>query len=193
MLVNSTINLIKLTDDLNNILEGCVLGQRKSQEKLYRMFSPKMFGVCMRYCKNFNDAKDVLQDGFVKIFENINKFEKRGSFEGWMRRIIVNTAIEKFRKSNPVILVENFPDIPEEEDYQPETELNLDLILSMVQELPPQYRLVFNLYVFEELSHKEISGLLSISEGASKSNLSRARGILRQKLNDKTRKILRTG
>ncbi len=193
MLINSTLNLIKLTDDLNDILEGCVLGQRKSQEKLYRMFSSKMFGVCLRYCKNYNDAKDVLQDGFVKIFNNIHKFERRGSFEGWIRRIIVNTAIEKFRKSNPVTLVENFPDIPAEEELEPEPELNIDYILNLVQELPPQYRMVFNLYVFEDMSHKEISNLLSISEGASKSNLSRARGILRQKLNNPSNKILRTG
>ena len=182
-----------MTDDLNEILEGCIRGQRKAQERIYQMFSAGMFGVCLRYCRNYNDAKDVLQDGFVKIFENIKKFENRGSFEGWIRKIIVNTALEKFRKTNPVILVEKLPDMPEEEEYEPNPDFNADVILSLVQELPSQYRLVFNLYVFEEMTHREISNLLSISEGTSKSDLSRARSILRQKLKDRAYKVLKTG
>jgi len=193
MLNYGAIRLEKLTDELNDILEGCVLGKRKSQEKLYNMFSSKMFGVCLRYCRDYNDAKDVLQEGFVKVFENIKKFEHRGSFEGWVRRIIVNTALEKFRKSNPVILVEKLPDVTEDEEYEPHDDINVDVILSLVQELPAQYRLVFNLYVFEEMTHREISNLLSITEGTSKSDLSRARSILRQKLKDTAYKVLKTG
>ncbi len=193
MLNYGAIRLEKLTDELNDILEGCVLGKRKAQEKLYNLFSAKMFGVCLRYCRDYNDAKDVLQEGFIKVFENIKKFEHRGSFEGWIRRIIVNTAIEKFRKSNPVILVAKLPDVPEDEEYEPQTDINVDVILNLVQELPAQYRLVFNLYVFEEMTHREISNLLSITEGTSKSDLSRARSILRQKLKDTAYKVLKTG
>lgn len=193
MLKNSPLRLVKLTDDLNDILDGCVHGQRNAQEKLYRMLSARMFGVCMRYCRDYNEAKDVLQDGFIKVFENIKKFEHRGSFEGWVRRIIVNTAIEKFRKSKPETLYDKLPDIAEYEDNDPEIEVTHEELLNLVQELPPQYRLVFNLYVFEEMTHKEISNMLSISEGTSKSNLSRARGILQQKLKALTLKNVKVG
>jgi len=174
--------LAKLTDELIVILEGCIHGQRDAQEKLYRMFSAKMFGICLRYCKDYNEAKDILQDGFMKVFENIKRYEQRGSFEGWVRRIIINTAIEKFRKSKPMILVDKVPEIIEDDNDEIEPEISLDDILKMVQQLPTRYRLVFNLYVFEQMTHKEISEMLAITEGTSKSNLSRARHILQQRL-----------
>jgi RNA polymerase sigma factor (sigma-70 family) len=170
----------------SDIIKGCLDNDRKTQEVLYERFSAKMYAVCLRYSKNADDAQDLLQDGFVKVFRNIDKFRGDGSFEGWMRRIFVNTSIEHFRKASRNYNVTDTEDLSIED-----TSLNaLDNlaekdIIKMIQELSPGYRQVFNMYVVEGYSHKDIGDILGISEGTSKSQLARAKGILKKMVEEK--------
>lgn len=171
-------------EDLRKIIDDCAAGKPKAQEALYRMFAPKMFGVCLRYSASQQEAEDNLQDGFIKVFANIKGFRHEGSFEGWMRRIMVNVALEKYRKNKVVFGVEDmrlYDNADTSEDIL--SVLSEQELLRLIQELPPRYRMVFNLYVIEGWSHKEISEELEISEGTSKSNLARARDILKRKVN----------
>jgi RNA polymerase sigma-70 factor (ECF subfamily) len=162
-------------------LDRLINEERSAQHSLYRMFSSRMFGICLRYAPNPDVAKDILQDGFVKVFTSIRTFRSQGSFEGWMRRIMVNTALEYHRKrsdNNEVTL-----DVAEGLDGgHHETEHDYTFFLDVVSRLPEQYRLVFNLYAIEGYSHKEIADMLSITESTSKSNFSRARSLLRKEL-----------
>lgn len=178
-------NLLQLIDRLENIIEGCRRKNREAQRLLYEMFSAPMFGVCLRYAGSREDAQDVLHEGFLKIYEKITQFEFRGSFEGWIRRIMVNTALERYRGEHKSV---NLQEELTEYDISMSTEMNDNVtvkeLLSMIRELTPQYRLVFNLYAIEGYSHKEISNMLNISEGTSKSNLSRARSILQEKVKE---------
>jgi RNA polymerase sigma factor (sigma-70 family) len=168
---------------LDNIIRGCQTGDPRAQRELYILFKDKMFGICLRYAGNYDDAQDVVQDGFVKIFMKIGQFRFEGSFEGWMRRIMVNTALEKYRVHCQII---NISDSAKEIDSVNSTEFSSEIsareLIKFVQELSPKYRMVFNLYAIEGYSHKEISKMLEITEGTSKSNLSRARIILQQKV-----------
>ncbi|GET26703.1 DNA-directed RNA polymerase sigma-70 factor [Prolixibacter sp. NT017] len=145
-----------------------------------------MYGVCLRYSKDATEAEDNLQEGFIRVFTKIDQFQFKGSFEGWMRRIMVNTSLEKFRKQNNLYPVE---DITLYEGKQLSEDLlaqiNANELLKLVQELPARYRMVFNLYAIEGFSHKEIGEMMGISEGTSKSNLSRARVILQKKVYEK--------
>jgi RNA polymerase sigma-70 factor (ECF subfamily) len=173
----------------SDIIKGCIDKDRKMQEMLYHRFSSKMYAVCLRYCKDTADAQDLLQDGFVKIFKNIEKFRGDGSFEGWIRRIFVNTSIEHFRKSVKNYAVTDTQEIIiEDPSWNALDNLAEKDIIKMIQELSPGYRQVFNMYVIEGYSHKDIGEILGISEGTSKSQLARAKGILKkmveQKLND---------
>jgi len=168
---------------IDSLLEGCKRGDRKAQESLYKILASRMMGVCMRYAKDSYEAEDVLQMGFVKVFQKISEFRGEGSLEGWIRRIMVNTAIETYRKNLRNL---NVVDIDEVYD-QPQSTfdmngLELKDLLNLVQELSNGYRLVFNMYVIEGYSHKEIAESLGITEGASKSQLSRARSILKEKI-----------
>ncbi|NBC83848.1 MAG: sigma-70 family RNA polymerase sigma factor [Bacteroidetes bacterium] len=155
-----------------------------AQKALYELMSSKMFGVCVRYSNNHEDAQDILQDGFVKVFEKITQYEGKGSFEGWVRRIFVNTALEKFRGQVRIIATEdNLLKLNNIDQHDPvNDQLSEKELLAFIQELSPKYRVVFNLYAIEGYSHKEISDMLDITEGTSKSNLSRARTILQQKV-----------
>ncbi len=168
---------------IDSLLEGCRRGDRKAQESLYKILASRMMGICMRYSKDTFEAEDVLQMGFVKVFQKISDFRGEGSFEGWIRRIMVNTAIESYRKNLRNL---NLVDIDEVYDQPQNTfdmsGLELKDLLKLVQQLPNGYRLVFNLYVIEGYSHKEIAKQLGITEGASKSQLSRARAILKEKI-----------
>ena len=170
-------------EDLKDIIKECASGKLRAQEKLYRMFAPKMFGVCLRYSRDRTEAEDNLQDGFVKVFMNIHKFRHEGSFEGWMRRIMVNVSLMKYRKQHVLYPVEDITnyDSPGMSDGIIE-KMAADELLELVQELPPSYRMVFNLFVIEGMSHQEISEVMNISTGASKSNLARARNILKRKV-----------
>lgn len=171
----------KLTTD--SLLEGCKKNDRKSQELLYKSLASKMLGVCMRYAKDSFEAEDILQLGFVKVFQKVPEFRGEGSFEGWIRRIMVNTAIEIYRKNQRSL---NVVDIAQVYDAPQSmfnmTGLETKDLLNLIRQLPEGYRMVFNLYVIEGYSHKEIGKYLEITEGASKSQLSRARALLREKV-----------
>jgi RNA polymerase sigma factor (sigma-70 family) len=154
-------------------------GDRRMQEELYRRFSPRMYAVCLRYAGNAEEAEDILQEGFIKVFKKLDSFRGEGSFEGWVRRIFVNTAIEHFRRKRYLQPVTE----KEENTIEGKSLSALDGlaekdILALVQQLSPGYRTVFNMYVVEGYTHKEIGDMLGISEGTSKSQLSRAKVIL---------------
>jgi len=172
-------------EDLKNIVEECVSGNVRAQETLYRMLAPKMFGVCLRYSKDFTEAEDNLQDGFIKVFTYIKNFRHEGSLEGWVRKIMVNVSLEKFRKQNIMHPVE---DTSVYETHNSSNDIiekiTADELINLIQELPPRYRMVFNLFVMEDMNHKEISEVMQISEGTSKSNLARARDILKRKVTE---------
>ncbi|MDY6801037.1 MAG: RNA polymerase sigma factor [Bacteroidota bacterium] len=171
-------------DNYIEIIKACIKGDRKAQKQIYQLFADKMFGVCLRYADNADEAKDILQDGFIKVFLNLKQFNHKGSFEGWVRRIMVNTALEKFRDRRYLFAV-NMEQGYESKDSEYDhilSELAAQDLLKLIQELSPQYRMVFNLYAIEGYSHKEICEMLNIKEGTSKSNLSRAREILKEKV-----------
>ena len=171
--------------NIEETIQKCASGDRKAQTALYNQFASKMYGVCMRYSKDATEAEDNLQDGFIRVFTKINQFGFKGSFEGWMRRIMVNTSLEKFRKSNHPYPVEDmivFENIQSSEETL--SSISADDLMKIIQQLPPRYRMVFNLYAIEGYSHLEIAKLMKITEGTSKSNLSRARVILQKKVID---------
>lgn len=185
-------------EELENIVKDCIKGKRNAQEKLFKMFYGKMLGVCLRYMKDDDSAQEILQEGFIKIFEKLDKFDFKGSFEGWIRRIIVNTAIDAIRKAKKdPYLVENealvFRELSENAMETQEQidilELKADIAMEAVQQLSPAYQAVFNLYVIENYSHKEIGTLLGISEGTSKSNLAKAKANLKKHLEQRFNKI----
>lgn len=164
-------------------MEGCKAGDRKMQELLYKQTASKMLAVCMRYAKDRMEAEDVLQMGYIKIFQKIKEYRGDGSFEGWIRRVMVNTAIESYRKNLRSL---NVVEIDEAHE-QPSTgfdfgTLGMQDLMKVIQKLADGYRMVFNMYVIEGYSHKEIGETLGISEGASKSQLSRARAILKEEI-----------
>jgi len=163
----------------SDLLEGCRRGDRKMQQELYNRYVPKMYGVCLRYASNAQEAEDILQEGFIKIFNKINSYRGEGSFEGWIRRIFVNTAIEHFRKKIYLQPITETEENTVEGKYLSVLDnLAEKDIIQLVQQLSPGYRTVFNMYVVEGYSHKQIAEMLGISEGTSKSQLSRAKLIL---------------
>ncbi|HYH15550.1 MAG TPA: RNA polymerase sigma factor [Flavisolibacter sp.] len=164
-----------------DLIEGCQREDRKMQYELYQRFAPKMYGVCLRYAGSIEEAEDILQEGFIKVFRKIGSFRGEGSFEGWIRRIFVNTAIEHFRRKSYL------QPITEREENTVETKYLSVLdnlaekdIINLVQQLSPGYRTVFNMYVIEGYTHKQIAEMIGISEGTSKSQLSRAKTILQE-------------
>jgi RNA polymerase sigma-70 factor (ECF subfamily) len=193
MLEKRFLTINKLTDELRNIIQGCIDNNRMAQEQLYRMFAAKMYGICMRYSQNSEEAQDSLQDGFIKIFEKIYQFKNTGPFEGWMRKIMVNTSLESFRKKKHTQLTYQIPDVEEENPEDGNLGLTEKELVDMIRDLPERYQMVFNLYVFEEMTHKEIAQELGITEGTSKSDLSRARGILQNKINTITKRVFKIG
>ncbi len=169
---------------LEEMVKGCQNGDRKHQELLYNATCSKMLGICMRYAKDHFEAEDMMQTGFVKVFKKINDFRGDGSFEGWMRRIMVHTSIEFYRKNLRSL---NVVDIDETHDQLASTafdmsSINVKDLMILIQNLSSGYRIVFNMFAIEGYSHKEIGAQLGITEGASKSQLSRARAILREQV-----------
>ncbi len=154
----------------------------QAQSQVYQLFAGKLFALCLKYSKNQQDAEDVLQDSFLIIFNKIHQYKNKGSFEGWLKRITINTALQKYREKSTLYLIKEEVDFYEEEVILDEDTISMDFLLELIQELPDRYRLVFNLYVLDNFSHKEIATMLEISEGTSKSNLSRARQLLKKKL-----------
>lgn len=181
---------------LREIIERCVEQDRSAQEQLFKHFYGKMMGVCMRYTKDRDQALEVLQISFIKIFDNLKKFDFTGSFEGWVRRIVVNTSIDEIRKRNrqPLTTGEDyvFNDSYSVQDHDFDddiTKIKAEHAMEAIQELSPAYKAVFNLFVIENYSHKEIAEILDISEGTSKSNLAKAKQRLREILKEKFSKI----
>ncbi|MEL1243508.1 sigma-70 family RNA polymerase sigma factor [Flavobacterium sp. DGU11] len=174
--------------NIDNIIKGCIKYHAGAQGELYRLYKDMLFVLCLKYCRNEAEAEDNLHNAFIEIFTTIGKYKGLGSFEGWMKRITINKAIDSYKKSIQMI--------PVKEDYEGETsvtdaemDLPLDYILSLVQQLPDKYRLVFSLYELDDYSHKEISEMLDISEGTSKSNLHRAKALLKEKITTSSRTL----
>lgn len=166
---------------LNELISECKKRDAKAQAELYKQYSSTLFAICLRYSPNYVEAEDNLQDAFITILKKIEQFKGKGSFEGWMKRITVNTVLQKYRKQRDFDIAkeEQIEDVHEEVESN---EIPLDFLLKIIQELPSQYRLVFTLYVLDDYSHKEIATMLGISDGTSKSNLARARVILKNKI-----------
>ena len=183
---------MKNIEDLKIIVNGCLKGDRRAQETLFKMFYGKMLAVCSRYISDQDTAQEVLQEGFIKVFDKLEVFDFKGSFEGWVRRIIVNTAIDSIRKAKraPVLKDKDTDFKMDSTDQMEESEtiqlnqLKASIALEAIGKLSPGYRAVFNLFVIEEYSHKEIAEMLGISEGTSKSNLSKAKLNLKKILTD---------
>lgn len=167
--------------DLNQLISDCKNDNRKAQEQLYRLYSPKLFTVCLKYSRNYTEAQDHLQDGFLIIFDKIGQFSFKGSFEGWMKRIMINNVLQQYRSETFLSVVKE--EIPNEIEIELDDEdVSLEYLLKIIQQLPNRYRLVFNLYVLDGYSHQEIADMLTINIGTSKSNLARAKMILREKI-----------
>ncbi len=170
-------------ESIDNIVKGCLNNRRKAQKQLYDLFAAKMYGVCLRYARNREDAEDILQEGFMIVFDKLHTFKKKGSLEGWIKRIIINTAVQKYREKISNLVVGNMhndSDYPERAvDYD---HIQLNELIEIIRSLPVQYRIVFNMYAVEGYSHKEISNILKISENTSRSNYARARYMLIEKL-----------
>ena len=166
-----------------HMIEGCIDGKRSCQKMLYDRFASKMLGVCMRYAKDRAEAEDMLQEGFIKVFQNIARFKNEGSFEGWVRRIMVFTAINFFKHRSRTFKEdldqENYDAVVEDDII---TQISAKEIIALVQQLPEGYRVIFNLYAVEGYTHKEIGDMLGIAVGTSKSQYSRARNAMQQLL-----------
>jgi RNA polymerase sigma-70 factor (ECF subfamily) len=178
--------------DLKELINDCKNNNRKAQEQLYRLYSGKLFAVCLKYSRNYAEAQDNLQDGFLIIFQKIGQYSFKGSFDGWLKRVMINNVLQQYRQQTFLSLVNE--DVAE--DYEIELDdddISLDYLLKIIQELPDRYRLVFNLYVIDGYSHAEIAEMLNINIGTSKSNLARGRMILKEKIeqlkNEETNKF----
>ena len=178
---------------LREIVEGCIRGERRSQEALFKQFYGKMMVVCLRYMTDRDTAQEVLQEAFLKVFDKLDVFDFKGSLEGWVRRIVANTAIDALRKAkrNPFLSDQDtdFKQAGRDELVEREEldliDLKAEIAMGAIAKLSPAYRTVFNLFVLEDYSHKEIAELLGINEGTSKSNLAKAKMNLQRILNEK--------
>ncbi len=167
---------------IEELIKQCIKNDRAAQNELFRKYKDTLYFTSLKYCRNEADAEDNLHDAFITIFQKIKTYKNKGSFEGWMKRITIYKAIDKYKTKKP-LNVEIKDDILEDEVIvENEENLSLDQLLKLIQNLPDQYRLVFNLYQMDRFSHKEIASLLNISEGTSKSNYHRAKLILRDKI-----------
>ncbi len=170
--------------DNEALVKECARGNAKAQRALFDKFAPKMLAVCMRYLKNKNEAEDALQDGFVKVFQKIPAFKMEGSLEGWIRRIMVNNSLDAIRKNKKHLLDDVIDAVQHKvsfTDFQFD-DMDLQVLLKIIAELPDGYRVVFNMFAIEGYSHKEIADTLGVTENTSKSQYSRARALLRDKL-----------
>lgn len=167
------------------LIKGCREGERKAQKELYDLYSRKMMGVCLRYVSDRETARDLLQDGFVKVFTCIDSYQGSGSFEGWMRRIFVNCALEYLRKSDVLREAADLDNAPElsQPDCSAVSDLSAAELMQLVGELPAGFRTIFNLFAIEGYSHKEISEMLKITESTSRSQYTRARQLLQRRIN----------
>lgn len=168
---------------LQELIRDCKKKNASAQSQLYKLYASRLFSICLKYSKNYVEAEDNLQDAFVTVFNKIEQYKNKGSFEGWIKRIAINTALKRYRKVQVYSLIDE--SAIEDVDIEiGNDEVDLDFLLQIIQDLPDRYRLVFNLYVMDGFSHNEIGKMLEISNGTSKSNLARARMILKQKIKD---------
>jgi RNA polymerase sigma factor (sigma-70 family) len=169
---------------LDELIIQCKKQDAKAQGELYKRYSGILFSICLRYSPNYTEAEDSLQDSFLTIFKKVDQFKGKGSFEGWIKRITVNTVLQKYRKKR-VFDIAREDQIADEIEVEVEDDgIPLDFLLKIIQELPDRYRLVFTMYVMDGYAHKEIAKMLGISDGTSKSNLARGRMILKTKIED---------
>ncbi len=175
------------------LISGCIKGKRSAQKALYDLYASRMFGICLRYARNRDDAEDMLQEGFIKIYSSMSSFRGQGSFEGWMKRIMVNNALNMLRKNAKAFLFSELNEstyvVPDETENENDLmklygEISPQILMKQIAALPDGYKVVFNLYAIEDYSHKEIGEMLNISENTSKSQLSRARKYLRKRLEE---------
>ncbi len=168
--------------DTKKLIKKCQKNNRKAQSELFHLYKDILFALSLKYCKNYNEAEDNLHDAFITIFKKINQYNFKGSFEGWMKRITINKAIDKYKKAPLLDRNLNEEKIADTKIDPDALNFSLDELLTYIQELPDRYRLVFSLYELDDYSHKEIAKMLHISEGTSKSNLHRAKSILKTKI-----------
>lgn len=169
----------------DELINGCRRGDHGAQQRLFDLYSSRMYGICVRYVKNTMQAEDVLVMAFTKVFDRISQFKGEGSFEGWVRRIMVNEALTSLRRTRMMMLETDLEYADREPDYEGISDhLEAEDLLKMIEKLPPGYRVVFNMYAIDGFSHKEIAEALGISENTSKSQLSRARTFLQKLLNE---------
>ena len=166
---------------LEQLIENCKKNDAKAQSQIYKLYASKLFSLSLKYSRSRAEAEDNLQDAFVTIFQKIDQYKNKGSLEGWLKRITINTALQRYRSVGvfDIISEEQIEDVSIEMDDET---IEIDYLLQIIQELPDRYRLVFNLYALDDYSHKEIAEMLDISTGTSKSNLARARMILKEKI-----------
>jgi len=186
-----SVSKVENKEELKEIVDGCIRGKRKFQKRLFEKYYGKMMAICYRYAKDSDEAQDMVQNGFIKVFKKLDVYNFEGSLEGWIRRIMVNTAIDQIRKNkrNPFLIEdvdraqnveEDVPFSTEEDEFY--SKLKAKTAIKAISELSPAYRTVFNMYVIEGFTHKEIADYLGISEGTSKSNLAKAKQKLRAQL-----------
>lgn len=169
---------------LNLLIKNCIERDAKAQSQLYKQYASKLFSLCLKYSKNYAEAEDNLHDAFITIFNKIDQYNKKGSFEGWLKRVAINTSLQRYRENVGVYDIINEGNIEDVSVDINEDDVSIEYLLQIIQELPDRYRLIFNLYVLDGYSHVEISELINISTGTSKSNLARARLILRDKIEE---------
>lgn len=169
---------------LDRLIKNCIKQDAQAQSQLYKQFASKLFSLCLKYSKNYAEAEDNLHDAFITVFSKIEQYNSKGSFEGWLKRIAINTSLQRYREDVGVYDIVNEGNIEDVSVDIDDENVSIDFLLQIIQELPDRYRLVFNLYVLDGYSHVEISELISISTGTSKSNLARARLILKDKIQD---------
>jgi len=169
---------------LDRLIKNCINQDAQAQSQLYKQYASKLFSLCLKYSKNYAEAEDNLHDAFITIYSKIEQYSNKGSFEGWLKRITINTSLQRYREDVGVYDIVNEGNIEDVSVDLSDNDLSIDFLLQIIQELPDRYRLVFNLYVLDGYSHVEISELINISTGTSKSNLARARLILKEKIED---------
>ncbi len=176
--------LVLHSDSEKDLISGSILGDRKAQKGLFQMYGASMYAVCLRYARNKYEAEDILQEAFVKVFQSINQFNFEGSFEGWLKKIMINTSL-KYNQKHKLVIDYDITAINSMEEYEdPEIihALHTEELMSYIRQLPVGYRMVFNLYIIEGFSHKEIANLLEIQEVTSRSQLLKARKMLQEKI-----------
>lgn len=172
-----------MKENLEPYIKKCTENNREAQLKIYQLYSPVLYGLCLKYMRNEDDAKDVFQEAFVIAFQKMDQYKFEGSFEGWLKRIFINKLLETLKKKKKdVLYLDNYDTNIADEDEIEIPPIKQEKLLEYIQELPDQYRMVFNLYIFEKMKHKEIAVMLGISEGTSKSNLNRAKSILKKRI-----------